>query len=187
MAYGLPYVSGNSLNNEVHGRRWSKACHSGTILISAMSIVPNVNNTTTSDVKGVGSTLILVGNTQSELGASAAARHLGTTGGIVPQPVAQGPDTARAIYTAISSGKVAACHDCSDGGLALALAEMAIGGRTGLSADLSAVPTTTDAHTAFSESNSRYLLEVTPENLASVTETLTGIPHAVIGRPAVTP
>ena len=62
---------------------------------------------------------------------------------------------------------------------------MAIGGRTGLKVDLSAVPTTTtlDEHTkAFSESNSRYVLEVTPENLASVTETLTGIPHAVIGQ-----
>ena len=67
----------------------------------------------------------------------------------------------------------------------LALAEMAIGGRTGLSADLSAVPTTTalDTHTkAFAESNSRYVLEVTPQNLASITNTLAGIPHAVIGQ-----
>ena len=70
-------------------------------------------------------------------------------------------------------------------GLALTLAEMAIGGRTGLTTDLSAVPTTTalDAHTtAFSESNSRYVLEVTPQNLASVTNTLAGIPHAIIGQ-----
>jgi phosphoribosylformylglycinamidine (FGAM) synthase-like enzyme len=106
------------------------------------------------------------------------------SGGRAPGRVASGPDNAKAVFGLIRDGFVNTCHDCSEGGLAVALAEMAIGGQTGCTIDLSRVPkqdALTDANVAFSESNSRYILEVTPENLSSVEKDLEGLEHAVIG------
>ena len=76
-------------------------------------------------------------------------------------------ETARRISEAIAEGLVRSCHDCSEGGLAVALAEMAFSGGLGVEADLRGLPTTDDCIQAdrqiFSESNSRYLIEVEPD------------------------
>ena len=69
-----------------------------------------------------------------------------------------------ALHNAINQELIAACHDCSDGGLGVAAAEMAFSGGLGLSIDLAVVPRTDDVDqddlVLFSESNSRFVVEV---------------------------
>jgi phosphoribosylformylglycinamidine synthase len=81
---------------------------------------------------------------------------------------------------------VRACHDLSEGGLAVAAAEMAIAGRSGLELDLAHLPRTpdvnADAVALFAESSARFLVEVAPEAAASFEERLAGRPVAGVGR-----
>jgi len=79
---------------------------------------------------------------------------------------------------------VAACHDCSDGGLGITLAEMAFAGETGCDADLDAFPVDAPMradHVLFSESNSRFVIEVAPGDVETVSTLLGDVPHAVVG------
>jgi phosphoribosylformylglycinamidine synthase len=83
------------------------------------------------------------------------------------------------------AGLVRACHDLSEGGLAVAAAEMCIAGRLGLELDLDALPVEgilTVEERLFSESNGRLLVEVAPENRQAFLELLAGHPAAEIGR-----
>ena len=91
------------------------------------------------------------------------------------------------MHKAIHSGLVRACHDLSEGGLAVAAAEMAFAG--GLGAKLSLVEVPRDrsagdlppAALLFSESNTRFLCEVTGENAPQFEAALSGVPHARLG------
>jgi phosphoribosylformylglycinamidine synthase len=82
-------------------------------------------------------------------------------------------------------GFVRSCHDLSEGGLAAAAAEMAFAGGLGVSLNLKQVPTDqpslSDAARLFSESKTRFLLEVTPETAAAFERCLNGIPFALLG------
>jgi phosphoribosylformylglycinamidine synthase len=81
---------------------------------------------------------------------------------------------------------VRSCHDLSEGGLAVAAAEMAFAGGLGLSIELADLPHEVDSSTAatatllFSESNTRFLCEVRPDNSAAFEEAL-DVPHARVG------
>ena len=89
-----------------------------------------------------------------------------------------------ACARAFSAGLVRACHDLSEGGLAVAIAEMAFAGGLGARLDLSRVPhdgKLGDHALLFAESNSRFLLEVAPERLDAVRAALAGVPFAVVG------
>jgi phosphoribosylformylglycinamidine (FGAM) synthase-like enzyme len=97
--------------------------------------------------------------------------------------------TFAAVHAAISAGCVAACHDLSEGGLAVAAAEMAFAGGLGMSLHLDAVPqdcgdlagAKRDACLLFSESNTRFLCEVPPDAREAFERALEGVPHAVLG------
>src|SRR5262245_64703164 len=98
----------------------------------------------------------------------------------------QGPRTAAAVAAAISSGVVRSAHDCSEGGLLVAAAEMAFAGGFGLNLDLTLLPTSDGGDPGltaecFSETPSRYLLEVERTNLAALDRALKGAPYAIIG------
>lgn len=96
----------------------------------------------------------------------------------VPSLPHYAPKLYQALHTAITQGLVRACHDLSEGGLAVAAAEMCIGGRLGLALTLN----TDDAVTAlFSESNGRLLAEVQPEHCAAFEALLAGLPVARVG------
>jgi len=101
-------------------------------------------------------------------------------GGQVPQPVKTALSTMQALYGAIQSGLVLSCHDCSEGGLAVALAEMSIGGRLGLEADITA--TAPDAITAlYAESLTRFVVEVALEQQAAFEAALSEQPIVRLG------
>jgi phosphoribosylformylglycinamidine synthase len=187
VAYGTPFISGkDSLNNEYTGADGQKHAIPGTLLISGIGLVPDITRTVTSDLKQPGNRLYLLGFTADELGGSAYYRLNGQNSGQPPQPPANGLSLYRALHQTIQQGLVKACHDCSEGGLAVAAVEMALGGGLGLEVNLGDVlrpPGLNQAETiAFSESAGRLLVEVALQDSSTFEALLTGQPFAVIGQ-----
>lgn len=185
IAYAAPFISGkDSLNNEYLGEDGQKHAIPGTLLISALAIVPDATRTATSDLKAPGNYLYLLGETRPELGGSAYLDLLGVTGAAVPQPYTHPLDRLRSLHRAIAAGLVRACHDLSEGGLAVALAEMCIGGGLGAEIDLARLPVQSPLstlHSLFSESLGRFLIEIEPAYAADFEVMLAGQPIARIG------
>ncbi len=159
LAYGTPFISGkDSLNNEYVGLDGERHSIPGTLVISALGIVPDAHKTVTSDFKQAGDPIFLVGETEpDELGGSLYAELTGDSG-IVPQPVRDALERYRLLHRAIRAGYVTAAHDCSEGGLSVALAEMCIGGQIG--ADITLDDEDEDA--LFCESQGRIIVAVDP-------------------------
>ncbi|MCF7956513.1 MAG: phosphoribosylformylglycinamidine synthase subunit PurL, partial [Phycisphaerae bacterium] len=187
MGFQTPFISGkDSLNNEFINEDGTAVSIPHTLLISAMSIVDDVNKCVTMDVKAAGNLLFAVGLTKNELGGSHYYKIAGELGANVPKvdiPVAA--ETAKRLHRAITEGLVASCHDCSEGGLAVALAEMAFAGGLGIEADLRGLPVSDDCVRAdtqlFSESNSRYVVEVEPDNFDAFAKMMLDMPFGQIG------
>ena len=173
LAFSAPFVSGkDSLNNEYMGTDGSRHSVPPTLVITAVAHVPQAEHTTTSDCKQPGNILLLTGTTTPEFGASHASmvcQQPIAFSGVVPKFDASAPSRFRHLHLAIASGLVAACHDCSEGGMAVAIAEMCIGGRLGAQLKtLSQLDSPTDLFTLlFSESLGRHIVEVEPHNLAA--------------------
>jgi phosphoribosylformylglycinamidine synthase len=137
------------------------------LLFSVLGFIGDIARAVSSDFKQEGDVIYLLGPTGNELGGSELADELGRPGAAVPV-VDPGPARARylALHQAIGQGLVNACHDLSDGGLAVALAEMAIGGRLGAEIGLDCVPgntALTPTECLYSESASRLLATVPPD------------------------
>ena len=186
VAYGTPFISGkDSLNNEYTGADGKKHAIPSTLLVSAMGHVPEVGRAVTMDLKTAGNQLYMVGSTQNELGGSHLHLLYGLNGGTPPQPKAEALETFRQLHQAIQTGLVQACHDCSEGGLAVASAEMCIAGRLGLNINLSRLPhdgELTDTALLYGESLSRFLVEVRSEDAVDFEAMLGDLPHRIIGR-----
>jgi phosphoribosylformylglycinamidine synthase len=172
VALGTPFISGkDSLNNEFsytdeQGVKQTVSIPP-SLLISAMGHVDDVRRCVTMDFKEAGNRIYLVGLTRDELGGSHFALVEGLEGGDVPKVRPhEARKTFAAVHAAIQDGLVRACHDLSEGGLAVALAEMAFAGRCGARVQLEHVPHEFQADgketpvLLFSESNSRFLCEV---------------------------
>ena len=185
LAYGTPFVSGkDSLNNEYVDPQGQKRAIPPTLLISSLGIVPDIRTAVTMDLKAPGDLLYIVGETGAELGGSLYYRLHGALGQSVPQPRPEAPGTMRALHACMRRGLVRACHDLSEGGLAVAAAEMAIAGRLGLELVLSALPRSPDVArddvALFSESAGRFLVEVA--DAAAFEGGMAGRPCACLGR-----
>jgi len=199
VAWGTPFISGkDSLNNEfshhVDGEKKTISIPP-SLLISAMGQVDDVRRCVTMDLKKPGNRLYLVGLTRHELGGSHLALVEGLSGGSVPTvdpAIAQ--RTFMATHQAIQAGLVRACHDLSEGGLAVAVAEMAFAGGLGANVTLESVPRQFDGDAnndltdvdrdlvlMFSESNSRFLCEVPVDQQSEFETALADVPHACIG------
>lgn len=189
VAYGAPFISGkDSLNNEYTGADGQKHAIPGTLLISALGIVPDVNQTVTMDLKAAGNLLYLIGDTRAELGGGHYAL-LHDADGELPQPAPDALARLRVIHQAIQLGLAQACHDCSEGGLAVTLAEMSLAGQLGVEIELSGVtsPALTPTAALFSESLTRFVLEVRPPDAVILTRLLADVPHARLGVVTATP
>ncbi len=153
----IPIPSGNvSFYNESAG-----GVALPTPVLLGTGIVEDVRHCVTSDLKAEGGALFLVGETRDEMGASALFRRFGGRGGKVPDvDVDMLEHSIDLMMDAMSAGMVAACHDCSDGGVAIALAEMCIGGSIGASIDLRPMGDLPMTVRLFSESNTRWVVEV---------------------------
>ena len=192
--YGTPFVSGkDSLNNEyTDGVTGRQVAIPPSLLISSLGLVPDIRQTVTSDFKEPGAAIYLLGETRREMGGSYYYRLQELVGNSVPGMAEAGPATARALHGAIKAGYVRACHDCSEGGLAVALAEMVMAGRIGAQVGLSQVVVARqtqpeDDYLLFSESNGRYIVEVSAEHSDAFEAALGDVPHARIGWTTSTP
>ena len=157
MARGLdlPIPSGNvSLYNETS----DGSAILPTPMIAACGLIDDVRNGITADMKREGSRIYLVGDTKDEMGGSLLFRTYNGEGGQVPTVDIERLKTVMGrLLNAMGNGLVASCHDCSDGGLAVSVAEMCISGGIGARLDLE----TDDLCTClYSESNSRWIVEV---------------------------
>ncbi|MCU1504932.1 MAG: purS, partial [Ilumatobacteraceae bacterium] len=159
-----PFVSGkDSLNNEYLGTDGLRHAVPPTLVITAVAHVPDANRVITPDLKQAGNVLVVLGRSRAEFGGS----HLELLGGpagsrsVVPAPDPDSPARYRRLHLALRSGRIAACHDVSEGGVAVAVAEMAIGGQLGLALDVTS--TGIDAVSMlFAESSGRFVCELAP-------------------------
>jgi phosphoribosylformylglycinamidine synthase len=188
MAYRTPFVSGkDSLNNQFTTEDGKAITIPPTLLITSMGIVSDVTRCVTMDAKAAGNLLLQVGATTNAL-AGSHAQMLGiATNDALPQvDLKRGPATARVIAQLIADGRIASAHDCSDGGMLVAAAEMAFAGRIGLDIDLDGIPSDEQldiAAACFAETPSRYLLEIVPAQLGAIAAALRDakIPFGHIG------
>ncbi len=174
IAYQAPFISGkDSLYNEFNGQPIP-----GTLLISAIGIVPDMHRCVTSHLKQPGNLIYLLGETKTELGGSLLYTHLGEQGGEAPTMPASPLQRYRHLHAAMRQGWIQSCHDLSEGGLAIALAEMALAGRLGAQVAIAASDPTI---ALFSESNGRLLIEVTPEHALEVEQHFGLLPLTRLG------
>jgi phosphoribosylformylglycinamidine synthase len=161
--FGTPFISGkDSLNNEYLGADGLRHSIPPTLLISAIGIVQDVNQAITMDLKEAGNLIYLIGDASSGQGHS------------VPDVPPSTPQVYHALHQTITRGLVRSAHDLSEGGLAVAAAEMCIGGRLGMSIAATSVA-------PFSEVNGCLLVEVSPENASAFEEQFAGLPLKEIG------
>jgi phosphoribosylformylglycinamidine synthase len=188
MAFEVPFISGkDSLNNEFSCEDGRKISIPSTLLISAIALVDDVNRCVTMDAKEAGNFLFIVGETRNELGGSHYYEIQGQVGANVPKvDLEKAPKIAERICGAIAEGLVVSCHDCSEGGLAVALAEMAFAGGLGIEADLRGLPRSDDCVRVdgqlFGESNSRYIVEVEPDRFDAFVKLMLNLPFGQIGK-----
>jgi phosphoribosylformylglycinamidine synthase len=150
--FGAPFISGkDSLNNEYLGADGQRHAIPPTLLISAIGLIEDVTKAVTMDLKEAENVMYLIGE--------------------IPNSKSQNPKTPkskfpreasnlyRTVHRAMQTGLIRACHDLSEGGLAVAAAEMCIGGRLGLSLTLD--------DGIFREVNGCLLAEVRPADCAA--------------------
>lgn len=194
MGYGTPFISGkDSFYNEYTQGKKSIAIP-GTLLISAIGIVEDVTKTITMDFKKSGNLIYAIGNTLDEMGGSIYFDTLGCLGSIAPQvDLKYGLNIFQTMFQAIKKGLVRSAHDCSEGGFGVALAEMAFSGGFGVTARLDKVPVKgkieRDNIVLFSETNSRFIVEVEPKNQKNFEKIFNAknVPFGCIGQVEETP
>jgi len=184
-AYGVPIISGkDSMKNDYYDGE-KKYSILPTLLVTVVGKVENIEKAISSEFKRSGDYIYILGKTREEMGGSAFYRLFGGIGNNPPQVR---PDehiqVYRALSSAISEGLVESAHDLSEGGLAVAFAESAIGGGFGAELDLLQVPATTQNDNAllFSESAGRFIVSVKPENAEKFEFTMKNTIFARVGR-----
>ena len=195
LCYETPFISGkDSMFNDFKGydNKGDPVAISipPTLLISAISVIPDAEKTVTPDFKISGDAIYILGETHDELGASEYYKMLSrkeknnAIGNDVPMVnVKKNKKTYLALERAIQKGLVASSVSLVSGGLAVALAKSAVGGGLGFAVTLKKIPgtaSTTDAQ-LFSESQGRILVTVAKKNISAFEKTMKGVACAKIG------
>ena len=170
-AYFVPCISGKDSMKNDYGTGENKISIPPTLLFSLFGNHHDVRYTTTSDLKP-GESIYLIGETKQELGASEISYMLtesdeadGIGGNVprLPHPEVN-LQSYKALTGAIQSGLVRTAHDCSEGGVAVAMAEMCIGGRCGAAIDIDGPGDADTWGRLWGESLGRILVGVRQEN-----------------------
>jgi len=185
--YGTPFISGkDSLNNEFSTPKGVVSIPP-TLLISAVAVIKDITKTISMDIKQPGNLIYVLGRTFPEMGGSQYFLTRRISAGVVPRLDPKfSIGLMRRLQKAISKGLVVSAHDCSDGGLAVAVAEMLFAGGFGSRISLKNVPLSSgtakrDDIILFSESNSRFVVEV-PANLRAKFENeMKNLPFGLLG------
>jgi phosphoribosylformylglycinamidine synthase len=180
--YGAPFVSGkDSLNNEYVGTDGHRHAVPPTLVITAVAHLPDADHCITTDLSEPGNILLVIGRTSPEFAGSHLDLLCGQPDepGIAPMPPPEAPSDYRRLHAAMQERLVEACHDVSEGGLAVAVAEMCIAGRLG--ATITSLPHDDLSTALFAESCGRLVVEVRPERLDRFLNVMDGRAQ-VIGR-----
>ncbi len=179
--YGTPFISGkDSFNNEYSGSDGHRHAIPATLLISAIGILPDWELALSTDLKQPGDLVYLVGDYSPVFGGShynlVFPQHPKLEG--VPKCSSINREVYRRLYACVELRQIAACHDISEGGLAVTASEMALGGRLGLSVALD----TDDIYRfLFGETAGCFLIEVNPDLQPDFLQTMEGMPCRRVG------
>jgi phosphoribosylformylglycinamidine synthase len=183
--YKVPCISGKDSMRNDYRIGSSKVSVPPTMLFSVISKIEDIRNAVTMDVKEEGDLVFILGKTKKEIGASEYLNELGFTGISIPTVV---PKVAimryRKLHEAITMGIIRSAHDCSDGGLAVALAESSFAGGFGMDVSLKTIPTEDidrDDYILFSETPSRIIVTIKPEDKEKFDELFKGTDFGQIG------
>lgn len=185
LAYMIPCISGkDSMKNDyVIGDL--RIAIPPTLLFSIIGRIDDVRRAVTMDVKKAGDLIYVLGSTNNELGASEYFAMQGALGTSVPRVNAvEALELYRALSRAIEQGLIRSCHDCSDGGLGVALAESSFAGGLGMTIDLRTIPSqgiSRSDYLLFSESQSRFVVTVEPEKSSAFEACMKTTTYARIG------
>ncbi len=181
--FGTPFISGkDSLYNES-----PLGSVTPTLLITAVGLIPDVRKTISMDVKQPGNLIYIIGRTYPELGGSQYYRLKGFLGKTIPEVrIAQARKTMQSIVRAVDLEWIKTCHDLSEGGLAVAVSEMAFAGDYGIELHLKNIPRPRSMQRndfiLFSESNSRFLVEVQEQRRKEFEALMEGVPFSIVGK-----
>ncbi len=177
-AYGVPCISGKDSMKNDYSIGKTKISVPPTLLYSVIGKISDVRKAVTMDAKRPQDLVYILGETRDELGGSEWFAQNGAIGNKVPQVDAKSAmKLYRALNKVIRTGLVASCHDCSDGGLGVALAETAFAGGLGLNVDLKDVPyrgKKRDDYILFSETASRFVVTIHPRDKAKFERLMAG-------------
>ncbi len=187
LAYEVPLISGkDSMKNDFRlGDR--KISIPPTLLVTAVAIMPDTRCAVSMEFKAAGDLVYVLGWTREELGGSEYLAEIGQLGDRVPLVrTEESAPLYHALEAATKRGLIRSCHDCSDGGLVVALAESAFAGGLGVSFDLTRVPLAEkiirDDAILFSESPSRFIVSITPQAKEPFETLFEGLPCLQAGR-----
>ncbi len=185
VAFGVPLISGKDSMKNDYQIGETKISIPPTVLFSVIGKIEDVRKAVTMDVKTPGDLVYLLGATADELGGSEYYRMCGELGANVPQVDAK---KAFKLYQTLNraqeQGLLRSCHDLSDGGLAVSLAEKAFAGGFGIRADLDNIVAEaglSDEALLFSESQSRLAVTLKPENRSAFEVLFADCDSALIG------
>ena len=185
-AYGVPCISGKDSMKNDYQIGETKISIPPTLLFSTIGTMKDVRKAVTMDAKKSGDLIYVLGKTFRELGGSEWYALHGYIGNSIPKVNAgKAKKLYQALSRAIESGLVASCHDCSDGGLGVALAEVAFAGGLGLSVDLARVPSDDikrNDELLFSESQSRFVVTISPKARAAFHRLMKGNVFSRVGK-----
>lgn len=185
-AYRVPCISGKDSMKNDYMAGDIKISIPPTVLFSVVGKMEDVRKAVTMDAKTPGDLVYILGMTYDELGGSEYFAMHGYIGDQVPQVRAQeAKELYHKLHEAIMEGAVASCHDCSDGGLGVALAETAFAGGFGMEVDLRRVPADgvdRDDYLLFAESQGRFVVTVHPEKKDAFLAAMKGITLGEIGQ-----
>jgi len=184
-AFKVPCISGKDSMKNDSTRGGRKISIPPTVLFSTIAKMDDIRKAITLDAKFAGDVVYVIGTTKRELGGSEYLAMLDAVGNDVPQVDAE---YAQNIYRHVSAvteaGLANSLHTPSLGGLAIGFAKVAMGGRLGIDVNLDKIPAPAGMSAQellFSESNSRFIMTVSPKNAAAVEKLLAGIPAARVG------
>jgi phosphoribosylformylglycinamidine synthase subunit PurSL len=177
LLFGAPFISGkDSLNNEYMGADGQRHAIPPTLLISALGMMDDVRKAITMDLKAAGNEIYVVGNFEPVFGGSHFGLVMGDVNDAIPDVHEITPKVYKALYKAINDGLIRSAHDISEGGLAVAAAEMCIGGRLGIETiELS-------THELFGETAGCLLIEIESKNSSRLEEIFKDLPYRKLGK-----
>ncbi len=163
--FNIPMTSGkDSMKNDFKAGN-VKISVPPTILYSMTAKIDDVRRTITSDFKAANDLIYQIGKTYDELGASEFYNLFGELGANVPKVR---KENAKVIYQkmmlANEQNLIESCHDISDGGMAVAVCESAIGTNFGVELELSELQNLSLNAILFSESHSRFIVSIDQKN-----------------------